>query len=97
MVKQREKLDENGIEYMTSKEDMDAYVASQFGSNHKGVKVKDEIKRLRLPVKYDSQHATYIGSKRIKGWFRGIKKKPDEEIEDFWTKLKIYIKTNKIK
>ena len=83
MVKQREKLDENGIEYMTSKEDMDAYVASQFGSNHKGVKVKDEIKRLRLPVKYDSQHATYIGSKRIKGWFRGIKKKPDEEIEDF--------------
>jgi len=73
--------DENSEPYMMSKTEMDNHLRDEFNSCTK-YKIKDELKRLRLPVTYDSRKIKCESGKRCKGWFIGIKKRVDDETDD---------------
>jgi phage/plasmid-associated DNA primase len=75
--------DENGEQYMMSKADMDAALIESFTANERSnLKIRDQLKRLRKPVTYDSQKTIYVKGKRIKGWFIGMRKKKNDNIDD---------------
>jgi hypothetical protein len=46
-------------------------------SPHKNLKIKDELTRLKIPFKYDSQKQEYENGTRHKGWWVGFKKRKD--------------------
>lgn len=75
--------DEDGNEYMMSKVEMDNLIFDNCTVTERGkLKIKDELKRLRKPVKYDSQLQQYDNGKRVKGWYIGIRPRVDDETDN---------------
>lgn len=64
-----------GADKIISKKDFE-YLVSLLPM--KGVNVKDELKRMRVAFKYDSQMYQMIDGKRVKGWYVGFGEKCDD-------------------